>query len=243
MAGISDEFGFSFGRHGWHPFVALLDQTIDDEGSPVTDFERFFGDPTVNAVRNLNELLDLSSDPLGLTSRHPFWLGTYPWGGLAALDHHRLGPAFGWAYDEATGASTADLWGSNRTVWYRPDRLRTLANERQLTLDLRRSIRRGYRPVRARGFPRLVVLRRTNGDARSLVIDGHHRLAVLAHLNVESVTAEIDGVIDERDVADWYRVRTGDCSVEDALAIFDAFFVLDGTERFQRVSGRSAMAP
>lgn len=241
MAVISDEFGFSFGRHGWHPFVALLDQTVDDEAVPVTDFERFFCDPRVSAVRNLNELLDLSPEPLGLTARCPFWLGTYPWGGLAAVDHHHAGPAFGWAYDEATGSSTADLWGSHRTVWYRPDRRPTLANERQLTLDLRRSIRTGYRPLRARGFPRLLVLRSSSGETRSVVIDGHHRLAVLAHLGVDAVTAEIDGVIDEANVADWHRVRSGECSADDASAIFDAFFQLDGTERFRHVFGRSTV--
>ncbi|MDH4277829.1 MAG: hypothetical protein OEZ14_03110 [Acidimicrobiia bacterium] len=243
MAGISDEFGFTFGRHGWHPFVALLDQTVDDEAVPITDFERFFGSPAVNAVRNLNEVLDLSAQPLGLTARCPFWLGTYPWGGLAAADHDEAGPAFGWAYDEATGSSTADLWGPDRTVWYRPDRRPTLANERRLTLDLRRSIRKGYRPLRARGFPRLLLLRRSNGETQSVVIDGHHRLAVLAHLGVGSVLAEIDGVVDERNVADWYRVRTGDCSADDALAVFDAFFVLDGTERVRHVFGRSVVTP
>jgi hypothetical protein len=241
MSEISDEFGFGFGRHGWHPFVALLDQTADDDTAPITDFERFFRDPAVIAVRNLNELLDLSAEPLGLTLRCPFWLGTYPWGGLAAADHDRVGPAFGWAYDEATGSSTADLWGSHRTVWYRPDRSPTLANERRLTLDLRRSIRTGYRPLRARGFPRLLLLRRSSGETRTVVIDGHHRLAVLAHLGVDSVLAEIDGVVDEHDVANWYEVRTGRCPTDDALAVFDAFFALDGTERFHHVFGRSVV--
>lgn len=240
MAEISDEFAFAFARHGWHPFVALLDQTAGDEAAPITDFERFFGDPAVNAVRNLNELLDLSAEPLGLTARCPFWLGTYPWGGLAATDHDSAGPAFGWAHDEATGSSTADLWGAHRTVWYRPDRRPTLANERRLTLELRRSMRNGYRPLRARGFPRLLLLRRSSGETRAVVIDGHHRLAVLAHLGVDSVLAEIDGVVDEHRVADWYGVRTGRCSREDALAVFDAFFVLDGSERHHHVLGAAA---
>ena len=75
------------------------------------------------------------------------------------------------------------------------------------------------------------------------MIDGHHRLAVLAHLGVESILAEIDGVVDERNVAAWYRVRTAECSVDDALAVFHAFFVLDGTERFRRVFDRSGVAP
>ena len=38
-------------------------------------------------------------------------------------------------------------------------------------------------------------------------------------------------VVHESDVEQWYYVRRGSCSPEEALKIFDAFFELDGSER------------
>jgi hypothetical protein len=234
---ITDEFGFSLVRPGWHPFVALLDG-VAAAGDPnvETDFERFLRSAEVNTARDLNDLLDLSDRPLGLRALPGFRLGTYPWGGLAADQIGRPGPAFGWAHDEETGCSTADLWGVNRTIWYRPDRHATLANERRLMLELAASISNGYRPHRARGFPRVTVLRRRDGCRRAVIVDGHHRLAALAHLGATRVVVEIEAFVDEADAATWIQVRNGYCSVAEARRIFDAFFELNGSERYQRVS-------
>jgi len=245
MTHITDEFGFSLGPGGWHPFTALLDGigNADHDDLRPTDFERFLLDSRVNAVRDLNDVLDLSAEPRRFEDRARFWLGTYPWGGLAAADIGRPGPAFGWAYDQATGSSTRSLWGVDRTIWYRPESRSTMANERRLTRELMASMKRGYRPIKARGFPRLTVLRRSNGDFRAVIVDGHHRLAVLAHLGASAAVIEVEAVVDEGDVDCWHAVRHQRCSPEDALAVFEAFFHLNGSERFNHVSGRWGREP
>lgn len=235
---IRDEFGFSLTQPGWHPFVALLDDLAEaDDPRTTTDFERFFGSRAANAVRNLNDLLDLGRPEPHFGKLPGFWLGTYPWGGLAADEIGQPGPAFGWAHDEHTGESTAARWGSGRTVWYRPGAGATLANERRLTTELAASITAGYRPLKARGFPRLTLLRRADGAYRAVIVDGHHRLAVLAHLGVTRVLAEIEAVVDHRDAAAWFHVRSGHCTAAQARQFFDAFFQLDGSEQFDHVAG------
>ncbi len=257
---ICDEFAFSLAPGGWHPFVALLDDLVrSNDPQATTDFERFFRSSSVNAVRNLNDLLDLGQATTGRPSspeppapHNPpdatgsvtpllgelprFWLGTYPWGGLTAPDVGKPGPAFGWAHDAETGASTAELWGRHRTVWYRPDNESTLANERRLTTDLAASMANGYRPLRARGFPRLTILRRADRSYRAVIVDGHHRLAVLAHLGATSVVAEIEAIVDEVNIERWFHVRSGHCSPHHARLFLNAFFDLDGSERFDHVS-------
>ncbi len=239
MALITDEFGFSLAPQGWHPFREALENHDRRPDAPVeeTTFGRFFLDPRVNAVRDLNDLLDLSGGPGRYRQLPRFWLGTYPWGGLSAAEIGGPGPAFGWAYDEAAGADTAERWGHGRTLWYRPDNRHTLANERQLTMALYRSIGHRYSPLKARGFPRVTILVAEDGSRRAVIVDGHHRLAVLAHLGVETVTVEIEAVVAAADADSWYAVRTGHCTAAEARRLFGAFFVLDGSERFELVAG------
>jgi len=234
---ITDEFAFSMAAEGWHPFVALLDG-LRRSGDPdaITDYERFFQSNVVRNVRNLNDVLDLGRHGTTFGQLPRFWLGTYPWGGIAGDQIGRPGPSFGLAHDTATGANTAELWGRDRTMWYGPGSSSTLANERRLTVELASSIGSGYRPIKARGFPRLTVLQRADGQFRAVVVDGHHRLAVLAHLGVTHLIAEIDGVVLERDAEQWLHVASGRCSPSEARRFFHAFFELDGSERFNRVS-------
>ena len=235
---ITDEFGFSLSAGGWHPLVEALQNYDRQPLQPVetTRFGRFFLDEKTNAVRNLNDLFDLTRRPAGFGSLPPFWLGTYPWGGLDADAIGGPGPAFGWAHDEALGVDTADLWGHGRTLWYRPANRHTISNERHLTVELYRSIRRRYSPVKARGFPRVTLLVGEDGRRRAVIVDGHHRLAVLAHLGARAVTVEIEGAIEVGRVDQWYYVRNGHCTPDEAMRFFDAFFVLDGSERFDFVA-------
>ncbi len=239
MDRITDEFAFSLSVGGWHPFVqALRDHDRRPDLPPgETLFGKFFLAPEVNAARTLNDVLDLSTQPLGLGLLPPFWLGTYPWGGLSAGYIGRTGPAFGWAHDQAEGVDTADLWGHGRTLWYRPDNRHTIGNEHRLTIELYHSMRRQYSPLRARGFPRVTVLERPDGEQRALIVDGHHRLAVLAHLGVRTVTVEIEATVTMDRAEGWDHVRAGRCSVAEAQRFFDAFFTLDGSERLARVMG------
>lgn len=236
ITAISDEFAFSFGASGWQPLRALLSEP--PQPFEETAYARFFSAPTTQRVGTLNDLLFLH-DPDRGRCLPQLWLGTYPWGGLTAGDC--AGTPFGWAYDAATGADTAALWGRHRTPWYRPGDPSTMAIDVARTLELAASIEAsGYAPWRARGWPRVCLLERAGGERRALVIDGHHRLGVLAHLGARRVRVDVDRVVRERDVERWPMVRDARCSADDARQIFHAFFDLDGRERFRAVT-RSQM--
>ena len=232
---LTDEFGFSVGPGGWNHYTALLAEhdRLPDRPVEATTYGRFFLDHRVNGVRDLNDLLDLTDGPPRFAGLPRFWLGTYPWGGLSASDIGRPGPAFGWAHDEATGDDTSELWGRGRTLWHRPCNRATLWNEWRLTVDLCASIRdRGYSPVTARGFPLVTLLHHSDGRRRAIIVDGHHRIAVLAHLGARAAVVEVGAEIGMADAARWHAVIGGHCTVEEATEFFDAFFELDGSERY-----------
>jgi hypothetical protein len=232
-ADITDEFAFGLGGTGWHPlraFLADADAGTGGADPAQGDYGRFFRSPAVTAVGTLADVLSFH-DPAARDRLAAFWLGTYPWGGLTRGDDH--GTPFGWAYDEATGADTSALWGRNHTPWYLPGDEATIAVDTGRTLALHASIGRdGYSPLRARGWPRVCLLARPDGARRGVIIDGHHRLAVLAHRGVRSTRVEIDRVVRRSEAADWPAVRSSMCSRSEALAVFDAFFELDGSERY-----------
>lgn len=239
LAEVTDEFAFGLGPGGWNYYVALLDQAQQrPEGSlDESCFASFFRHPATRAVTDLNDLLDLGADDGDRRYRSlpRFWLGTYPWGGLLAQDLDGPGPAYGQLYDEQTGHDTSELWGLGRNLWYAPGDPMTVANEWRITRAVHRSIdQRGYRPHRARGFPRVTTLR--HGERhRHVIVDGHHRLAALAHRGARHAVVEQEAVVERSDVERWWHVRAGRCTADEALAFFDAFFHLHGGERWARV--------
>ena len=86
------------------------------------------------------------------------------------------------------------------------------------------------------GRHRTLLIRR-NGEMRGVMGNGHHRLAILAHLGRNKVTVTLPsdwaGVVRETEVDQWYYVKNGSCSRERALEIFYAFFELNGRERIE----------
>lgn len=240
MAAVTDEFAFALTDTGWHHFTALLADYDADPARTISSssFARFFEDPAVNAVRDLNDLFDLGSENRPFDELPRFWLGTYPWGGLLAADIGIAGPSFGVAHDRSTGADTKDLWGRGRNLWYQPDDRFTIENEWSLTIELYRSIQRRYSPLRSRGFPVVTMLERQDGERRAVIVDGHHRLAVLAHLGAKKVTVEVEATVRRSEVDSWFAVRSGLCTASEALPFFDAFFELDGSERYEGVTDR-----
>ena len=53
---------------------------------------------------------------------------------------------------------------------------------------------------------------------------GNHRSYILSCLNHEFLTARINLVINKKDIRNWYNVKNGTYSVEDAEIIFDSYF-------------------
>jgi hypothetical protein len=251
---ITNEFGFSFAPGGWHYLRALVADYDRDPAIRLEEstFWRFFQHERVRSVRFLNDLLFLHDDERRERSAR-FYLGTYPWG-----DHVSGGP-WGVEFDRAEGGTTRDIYGDSRNPWYDPGARRPLELEWRATIATFDSVRKGYRPWLHRNLPRVTLLIRRDGDFRAVRYDGQHRLASLAQLGRETtwvvvpsargIAAELadwptasrapkivdegDVVVHEDDVEDWYYVREGFCSAEQALEIFDAFFELDGSERLR----------
>jgi hypothetical protein len=126
---------------------------------------------------------------------------------------------------------TRDLWGHGRTLWYEPGERYTLECEMDLTIKTYNALKKGYNPLYYNSFPSITLLIRIDGQKRALMYDGHHRLTALKVLGYKKVMVEVAHVVKETEVEDWYYVRNGFCSKEEALEIFNAFFELNGKER------------
>lgn len=232
---LTDEFGFGIGRDGWNFYTDLISEysSTPDVRLEGTRFFRFFQDPRINAVRFLDDILFLHDPDRSREGRMRFHLGTYPWGGLTKDDCLVGGTPFGWYYDSVAGTATRDLWGTGESVWYRPNDTEVLEREWEKTTGLYRAIEKGYRPLRHLSFPSVTLLVRRGGETRAIMGDGHHRLSILSCLGYEKVIVEVIQVVEETRVEDWHYVRLGQCSREQALETFGAFFETTGIERLR----------
>lgn len=231
---ITDEFAFSLDADGWNYYCALLAEYQQNPNVllEATTFFRFFQHPRINSIRCLEDALFFHEpEKLSRRSGFSFYLGTYPWGGLTEAASLVGGSPFGWYYDHAEGKMTRDLWGYGKTLWYQPNDRYTIECEWDLTTKQFRSIRHGYHPWLHLSIPTVTLLVRRDGDWRAVIVDGHHRLSILSHLGYKQASVEVLQRVEEAKVDQWYYVRHGDCTAQQALEIFDAFFRLNGRER------------
>jgi hypothetical protein len=226
VAACIGPLGFSFGHEGWHHLLDLLreydqDPSLCPEESALSRFyERY-------QPSSMAELLEHT----GYVPQFRPAFFEYPWGNFR-LD-----------YDPEISKKK----NQERSRFCGPASEWRLHSDFDQTIRLYKQIRRtGYRPWRY-GFIGGVLLRRANGEERFVVLEGNHRLAVLARLGAKRVWVSfLEGfyhVLSESDVDQWYFVRTGACTVADALAYFNAFFELDGRERLVKLRLREAAVP
>ena len=252
MGRITNEFAFSFAPEGWNYFRALIAEYEKNPGVVVENstFFRFFQDEQVKSIRYLNDVLFLH-DPKKRLDGFKFYLGTYPWG-----DHVGGGP-WGYYFDQLHGKATRDLYGYRGNLWYRPGDSYPIETEWAKTIQLYQSIKSGYHPFFSAGLPEVTLLVRRDGEMRAMRYNGQHRLAILSQLGYRKITAWIPSaasisveleswptisslpkivhqsevIVREKQVKDWYYVKHGYCTPEQALEIFHAFFELNGRER------------
>ena len=231
---ITDEFAFSLDADGWNYYVALLADYGKTPKVPLeaTIFFRFFQHEQINSIHYLEDVL-FFHEPERRSAKNGFrfYLGTYPWGGLTETDTLAGGTPFGWYYDRIEGKSTRDLWGYGKTLWYQPNDSYTLECEWELTTKQLRYLQQGYHPWLHLGLPTVTMLVRRDGQRRAIIVDGHHRLSILSYLGYAQVKVMVVQRVAEAEVNQWYYVKRGDCSRQQALAIFNAFFRLNGRER------------
>jgi hypothetical protein len=237
---IVDEYAFSLAPEGWHYFRALVAEYEKDPNVLLenTTFFNFFQQERVKSIRTLNDLLFLH-DPEKRARREgfQFYFGTYPWGDWGKKESLVGGKPFGYYYDRIEGKMTRDMYGFRTNPWYQPEDPVPLWFEWEKTIRLYRSLRRGYFPVIYNSFPTVILLERRNGEMRAVRREGNHRLSILSHLGYEQLTVEISPesieIVREADLANWYYVKNGICSPEQARCIFDAYFELNGRERIE----------
>lgn len=83
----------------------------------------------------------------------------------------------------------------------------------------------GYRPAR-KGYIRCLELRPERGESSYLVLDGNHRLASLHALGVREAALRLAARprVRRAEAAQWPAVRSGEFTLEEALAVFDRYF-------------------
>ena len=240
MRFVTNEYAFSYAPGGWNHLCALIAEYEKDPNIRMEDttFFRFFQDERVRSTRFFNDILFLHDTKTHLRKDgFNFYHDTCPWGGWSKNDNLDGGKPWGYHYDRIEGKMTRDRWGYRRNPWYQPGDRYPLEIEWKKTIQLYHSLRKGYRPVWYGSLPKVTLLVRSDGEIRAVRENGQHRLAILRQLGYDEVTVCISqdglGIIHEADVEQWYYVKHGHCTKEQALEIFNAFFVLNGTERIK----------
>lgn len=199
-------FGCSFGLAGWHHLRQTLAQFEADPGIEPrhTVLWRFLKDFCPRSVFDL-----AGAGPVSAVG--PF---VFPWGGFRPSEALVKDP---WK-SRFCGPSTDDF--------VHAELQRTLHLFQQMKTD-------GYQPM---VFPNTFVggvwLIAEDGGRRFLVLQGNHRMAVLAHLGVQRMAVRaLRGhhvYIRVSEAASWPMVKTGACTLEQARAVFAMYFRENG---------------
>ena len=210
---------FSFGPKGWHYFVEVLKEY---DKNPAINYR----DTTLYRFYKAYQHEDLFSlmygpDETGKNVKFRPPLGIYPWGSFKAKSQYNGGIVKNYFTSHLCGPSENFIIEQN------------FNNLLELYNILKTE---GYQPWgHHNSFIGGTFLIKKNGEKRFVVVDGSHRLAVLNHLGVKKVLVRLlpqaFKVIRESEVSDWYYVKNGKCSEQDALYYFDLFFKSDGNER------------
>jgi hypothetical protein len=201
-------FGASFGRDGWHHLRKTLEEYDANSRADYRDTS-LFAYLTGFCPSSICDLVDWPPDE----PRFPLFV--YPWGTFRSGETRSSKTP---ATSRFCGPSSAEF----------------VADEFARTIRLYHAMREtGYRPW---GFGHTfiggTVLQRANGERRFVVLQGNHRLAVLAHLGVDPIRVrDVPGylrVVREQDAGKWPLVADGTCRLASALRIFHFYFESTG---------------
>lgn len=200
-------FGCSFGDGGWHHIRRTLSEF---DANPSTA-------PAQSSLGRYLERFCPSSISIlaGVTGEEPLPLFVYPWG----------------TFNDGAGESGKDAWSSR---FCGPSTRVFIDEEFRRTMRLYAEMRlHGYRPMH---FPNSYIggtwLEAVDGRRRFVVMQGNHRMAILAHLR--SPRIEVRTIpqalarIREADIARWPLVAAGRCSIDHAQRVFQMFFSESG---------------
>jgi hypothetical protein len=200
-------FGCSYGNEGWHHIRQTLmefdaDPRLEAATSSLGLYLRRFCPESISFLANV-------------VDEEPLPLFTYPWG----------------TFTRRSINTPKDPWTSR---FCGPSTKQFVEEEYRRTIRLYSEMRQGgYQPMK---FPNSFIqgtwLEASDGARRFVVLQGNHRLAVLAHMRVERVAVRVlsstRGPVREAEIEQWPLVANGRCSVDNARRIFKLFFSQNG---------------
>ncbi len=202
-------FGASFGKNGWHHIQKTLEEY---DANPKINYK----DTTLyNYLRNFTpqSICDLSGPDIKEKCNLPLFV--YPWG----------------TFKKNEGVSYKEPLSSR---FCGPSQDSFINDEFERTISLYEKIKKtGYQPwLYGNTFIGGTFLINERGDRRFVVLQGNHRMAILAHLNYERVAVrEVKGFLVkvlESDYKNWLLVKSGQCQNDVAKNIFSLFFKENG---------------
>lgn len=200
-------FGCSYGDEGWHHIRRTLWEydtisSLKPMDSTLALYLKHFIPESISVLANV-----IDEEPLPLF--------VYPWG----------------TFTKRNIDTPKDPWASR---FCGPSTVQFVEEEYMRTIRLYSEMKKnGYRPTMfPNSFIQGVWLEAKNGSRRFVVLQGNHRLAVLAHMKAEPVAVRIIsqalGYIREGEIEKWPLVQNGRCSIANARKIFNLFFLENG---------------
>jgi len=240
---IVNEYAFGFGSKGWNYFSSIIQEYEDGKGENIEDytFYKFFNHPRIKKIKYLNDILFLYDESLSKPNDFKFYLGTYPWGGYDNNNIRRGGSPWGFQYDLDTGSDTSGKFENKKNIWYQPGGIDEIQHEWEKTINLYKKIQKnGYLPFLYGDFPMVYFLIKDSGEKRAIKINGQHRLAILSATKDNPLVEVIvpnDSVqyVYEKEVNHWYYVKNNLCSKEQAIRIFNSYFINNGLEKKEKL--------
>ncbi|MFL0799726.1 MAG: hypothetical protein K6L80_04705 [Agarilytica sp.] len=200
-------FGCSFGDDGWHHIRKTLEELEGNPSLPVheTTLHKYLINFKPSSISSL----------AGVSEGKPLALFEYPWGSFSTIKRARN-----------KKPENSRFCGPSTEAFINEELARILALKDSVAVD-------GYHPeVYPNSYISGTWLIDSQGQRRFVVMQGNHRLAVLAHLGykkiqVRSTRLALDKVL-HSDIRRWPAVLSGRCTLDDAEQIFKFFFVNNG---------------
>lgn len=201
-------FGASFGEDGWHHIIKTLEEydAEPDIEYDKTSLYRFLKHFTPKSICDVTDK-KLGCDVLPLFN--------YPWGTFKRNEQISL-----------KDPMTSRFCGPSEDEFIRDEFERTISLYKKIKTS-------GYRPwTYGNSFIGGTFLINNEGQTRFVVLQGNHRMAILAHLKYQSIDVrEVRGYLTkvlEKDSDNWLLVKSGKCSVHVAHAVFSLYFRENG---------------
>jgi hypothetical protein len=208
MSEATNIFACSFDSNGWHHIVRTLIEYNNNPDIPLSE-TTLYKYLKNYCPGNISDLAGCKRD----SSNIPLFY--YPWG-----------MSF-----RQSGIVEKNVWqsrfcGPSSDVFIEEEFKRIIA----LYMNMKKT---GYKPWRTNnGFIGGSFLLKNNGQKRFVVLQGNHRMAVLSFLDKKRLSVRtIKGylpVVKESEVKEWPFVKNGLFTEDEALKIFNLFFIEKG---------------